>query len=152
MSEPLTYNSKTPRFGFPLLFQGQSQKEFFVNEALSRIDMLLQCAVEGVSDTPPASAKEGDCWLVGENATGDWLGRDGAIASVRDGAWTFAIPAPGFRVFDMNAGQALIFADGWAGAVAPGDPEGGNVIDAEARAAISELIEALRTLSIFPAA
>ncbi len=41
MSDPVQFEGATPRFALPLLFAGQAQKEFFVNEALLRADMVL---------------------------------------------------------------------------------------------------------------
>ena len=40
MSLPVDFDTATARHGFPMLVAGQAQKEFFVNEALARIDAL----------------------------------------------------------------------------------------------------------------
>ena len=71
MSDPITFASASPRLGLPLLFAGQSQKEFFVNEAHALVDALLHAAVEGEADAPPSAAEEGECWLVGDAPSAD---------------------------------------------------------------------------------
>jgi hypothetical protein len=41
MSDPLTFENSSPRFGLPFLYVGQAQKEFYVNEALARHSIAL---------------------------------------------------------------------------------------------------------------
>lgn len=71
MSDPFLFDSTTPRFGLPLLFAGQAQKEAFVNEAHALADALIHCAVEGEATAPPGAPVDGTSWLVGSPATGD---------------------------------------------------------------------------------
>lgn len=152
MSDPVTFDSATPRFALPHLFPAQAQKEFIVNEAHARLDMLLHCAVEGEADDPPAAPAEGAVWIVGPAPTGDWTGHGGELAGWQSGVWLFALPHEGMRVFDRAAGQVAIYAAGWLRAASPASPAGGTTIDAEARAAIASLIEALRLAGTFPRA
>jgi hypothetical protein len=149
MSQPLTFDTSSPRFGLPLLFAGQSQKEVFVNEALALTDALLHCAIEGTASVPPASPAEGDNWLVDAAASGDWLGQDGAIACRQGGNWLFVIPRVGMRVYDRSAGQVRLYDGGWIAPSAPASPSGGTVVDTEARAAIDALVSAIQSAGIF---
>lgn len=112
--------------------------------------MLLHCAVEGEANEPPATAADGEVWIVGPNPTGDWNGRAGQLAGRQAGAWLFAAPQDGMRVFDRAARQAAFHDGGWLRADAPESVAGGTVIDAEARAAIDNLIETLRLAGILP--
>ena len=80
MPDPV-FESRTARLNLPMLFAGQAQKEFTVNESLARIDALLHGAIDGESNTPPASAADGTAWLVGSSPGGDWAGHSGAIAA-----------------------------------------------------------------------
>ncbi len=150
MTDPINYTSTTPRFALPFLFAGQAQKEIFVNEALARIDGLLQPAIEGEIDTPPVSPQDGQSWIVGSNPSGAWLGHAGQIACRQAGNWLFC-PAPlGMIVYDKSAGQQAVFNQTWNRAQTVAAPAGGTTIDVEARAAIAGLIAALASTEILP--
>ena len=152
MSDPVVYQSSSPRFGLPFLFAAQAQREFFVNEALARVDLLLHTVILGERSEPPLAPIEGEIWLVAPDAQGAWAGQSGRIAGFVAGDWTFCAPATGMRVWDKAHGQTAVF-DGisWSHPAAPVAPAGGTVIDTEARAAILNLISSLRTAGIFSA-
>ncbi|MXO75609.1 DUF2793 domain-containing protein [Altererythrobacter aerius] len=130
---------------------GQAQKEVSVNAALARADILLHPAIEGESAAPPASPRDGECWPVAADGTGAFAGHAGELASFTLGQWHFTPPFPGLRVHDRAAGQAIVFLDSWQRVPQPALPAGGAVVDAEARAAIAELVRALCNTAIFPA-
>jgi len=154
----------TERLALPLLAAGQAQKEMYHNEAILRIDLLLQAAAEAIGiDVPPAAPETGQCWIIGETPTSAWLGHAGEIAGWTDGGWRFVTPREGMRLWlGETAGFALfasgewrvgeahgrLFVDGQQiiGARASGiaEPVGGTVVDAEARAAVSAVLVALR--------
>ena len=150
MTDPISYTSVTPRFRLPLLFAGQAQKEFYVNEAHALTDALLHATCEGEAAAPPAVPAEGGTWLVASGASGTWTGEDGKLAAFQSGTWLFVAPHDGVRLFDRSTGQFLLYNGGWQRPAAPAEPSGGATVDAEARAAISRLIEALVGAGIFP--
>ena len=150
MAVSFDFDSISPRFGLPLLYSGQAQKEAWVNEAHARTDALLHCAIEGEAGEPPADPAEGENWIVATAATGAWFGKDGNIACRQGGNWLFAEPRDGMRVLDRSSGQEKRFLEGWKIPSVPLEPSGGSVVDAEARAALSELIAALRLSGVFP--
>lgn len=157
MPAPLSFTSASPRFALPLLFPGQAQKEFFVNQAHALTDMLLHPLIEEVAATPPAAPgatpELGQTWLVGAGATGVWAGQVDALASWQAGVWLFVPPSEGMRVFDRSAGQFVLFrAGGWLRAETPSEPAGGTTTDSEARETLARLIEILRIAGILPAA
>jgi len=143
MSDPIVFTSASPRFGLPLLFAGQAQKEVFVNEAHALTDALLHPAIEGEADAPPAAPAAGECWLVGDTPTGNWADHAGEIASFQPGGWIFAAPRDGVRLLDRVTGQEIRYRGGWQRPATPAAPSGGTTVDAEARAAIAGLIAAL---------
>ncbi len=150
MSDPISFTSKSPRFGLPFLFAGQAQKEYSVNEAHALADMLLHPAVIAEQDAPPAAPADGECWLVGPNPSGDWHGHAGSVASMQAGNWLFASPRNGMRLFDESTGQYRLYRDGWHAASAIAEAQGGSTIDSEARTAIAGLIAALAAAGVLP--
>jgi hypothetical protein len=153
MPEPVLTTSRTPRHALPFLFPGQAQREVFVNEALARLDALVQPSVLGERTSPPSAPASGDCYLVAAPATGDWEGQDGAIASWTGTHWLLAPPCAGARIHDAASGAIAVYstADGWRRAATPSAPVGGVTQDVEARAAIAEIVACLHRLAIFSA-
>lgn len=150
MTDPILFESATPRFGLPLLHAGQAQKEAFVNEALAIADSQLHGCVEGEADTPPATPEDGQNWLIAPDATGEWEGRDGWLACRQAGNWIYVPARDGMRIFDRDADQQQFFAGSWRKATPAVEPVGGTTVDVQARTAIGELIAALRAMGIFP--
>lgn len=154
----------THRFALPLLVAGQAQKEMHHNEAILRLDLITQAAAEAIGvDAPPAEPLAGQCWIIGDAPTDAWLGHAGEIAGWTEGGWRFVIPREGTRLWlGETAGFALFIDGGWRtgethgrvfvggeqiiGPRAEGiaEPVGGIVVDAEARAAVSAVLVALR--------
>lgn len=100
----------SPRLSMPFLLPAQAQKHVTHNEALSRLDALVQAAAlsRGLTE-PPASVQAGDCYVLPANPTGVWAGRAHALA-VHDGvAWTFLAPRPGWRVHVTGEGVGLVW-------------------------------------------
>jgi hypothetical protein len=143
MSDPIQFEGATPRLAFPLLFSGQAQKEFFVNEALLRADLAVQCVVEGEAQTPPPGPSAGQAWLVGDEPGGLFVGHASAIAGWTGDGWRFVEALDGFRVFDRQSRCCRLYSGSWTLPSAAGEPVGGTTVDEQARAAIVALVATL---------
>ncbi|MFN4020652.1 MAG: DUF2793 domain-containing protein [Erythrobacter sp.] len=150
MSEPIAFPAATPNAGLPLLFAGQAQKEFFVNQSLAILDALASRTVIATLSGPPALPEEGACYLVAPAAAGEWSTKADHLALAIAGSWHFIAPAEGMLLFDRGAGRFLCFRGGWQSAGLPTAPTGGSVIDIEARNALAQLVENLQTLGLIP--
>ena len=152
MAEPLTLQSSSARHGLPFLHPAQAQKEAFVNEALARLDALVHSSVVDQRSDPPTAPTIGESYLVGASPSGDWAGETDAIATWQGSHWLFVSPVEGTRIRRLDSGQDTVFSGGWQSASAPPEPAGGATVDAEARQAITALVNSLRQLGIFPTA
>jgi Protein of unknown function (DUF2793) len=148
MSEPITFPSGTANVGLPLLFAGQTQKEFFVNQALAILDALAPGAVEASLSAPPAGASDGDCYRIAAPATGDWSSHADKVALRIAGSWHFIAPTEGLTMFDRAAGQWIWFRSDWEAAPALSLPTGGSTIDIEARNLLAQLVSILRSYGL----
>ncbi|MBF9031928.1 DUF2793 domain-containing protein [Rhodobacterales bacterium HKCCE3408] len=110
----------TTHLNLPLLSPSQAQKHVTVNEALSRLDGLVQLRLISVTtSTPPAIFDDGDCYGVPVGAVNAWAGQAGKIALALNGGWDFINPVNGFRAIILDQGVAAIFdgSDWRAGAL-----------------------------------
>lgn len=152
MSDLLSFAATSARHSLPLIFPGQIQKEFFVNEAHALVDALLHPVALGTASAPPAGAADGDCWIIGPQPEADWTGHAGKLACRQAGTWLFATPCDGMRVFDRASGTDMRHMAGrWTSAAPVRAPEGGDVVDLEARRTLIELIATLGTAGVIPA-
>lgn len=143
MSDPVSFDDVTPRFALPLLFAGQAQKEFTVNEALLRADLALQCTVEDEVSAPPANPAVGLAWLVAPAPTGAFADHATDIAGFTASGWRFIAARPGMRLYDKTSACFRHYTDIWERCVLPATPSGGTTIDQEARTAIANILAKL---------
>lgn len=157
--------STTPRLSLPLLQPGQAQKEMTHNAALALLDLWVQpAAIAAGANTPPAEPEIGDCWILGDAPAAAWAGHAREIAGWTSSGWHFASPREGTQFWlGGTQGIARFTGGAWRLGEAHGklivegdqvvgsrgdpiaEPVGGTTVDAEARAAIVSVLEALRT-------
>lgn len=154
----------TDRLALPLLAAGQAQKEMTHNAALSALDVLVQPVVQAVAPAAiPATPSPGQCWIVGQGATGAWAGQDGSLAAWTAGGWQFYAPSEGFSCWSIGDRTSVRFGSGhWTigtvaaervvvndvqvvGAQQPSiaSPSGGVIIDTQCRATVDAIRTAL---------
>lgn len=157
--------NQSPRFALPFLAPGQAQKELLHNEAIQLIEALLCPVVEEAGVVaPPSDPDAGKCFLVGDGATGDWAGRDDQIACFTEGGWRFVAPVEAMQLVNKNSGETMSYIAGeWQNGIvraqevqvngqrvlgerqpAIASPTGGSATDTECRAAVSDILAALR--------
>jgi hypothetical protein len=100
----------------PYIAPSQALKHITHNEALLALDSLVQLAVLDRDLTaPPATPAEGDRYLVGAAATGDWSGKDHQVAAFVSGSWSFHAPVAGWTAFVADeAGFVTWTGAAWA--------------------------------------
>lgn len=157
--------NSSQRLSLPLLFSGQSQKEFVHNEALQALDVLVAAAVlQPPADIPPSNPSTGDCHLVGASPVGVWTPYAKHIAAFTAAGWRFVPPIEGLTALVRSTGTMAQYRNGaWeigalhgSSVLVDGDqvvgartgaienPTGGGVVDAEARNAVAAILTALR--------
>jgi hypothetical protein len=158
--------SESPRLRLPAIAAGQIDKATTHNEALAIADIAIGAAIEGfLTNTPPASPVVGASYVVGGAPTGVWSGHALSLAGYTAGGWRFIAAFDGLRAIDKATGETAVFRAGaWekghvraakvsvggnqvvgARLAAVADPAGGATVDAEARAAIADILSRLRS-------
>lgn len=107
----------TPRLGLPYLAAGQAQKHVTLNEALSRLDGLVQPAVASrATAAQPASPVDGALYILPAGAAGaEWSGRAaGTLMRFEAGAWEALAVQPGFLAWIADEQVLAVWtAAGW---------------------------------------
>lgn len=102
----------TTILSLPLILPAQAQKHVTHNEALVKLDLMVQLAViDRVLTTAPALPSIGDRHIVAAGATGPWVGQAGRIALYTEAGWQFTQPLPGWQAYVMAESQMAFFND-----------------------------------------
>jgi len=100
----------TPVLGLPELTASQNQKYLTINDALNRIDGLINLTVFNRTQTAPTGGESaGARYIVGSPATGAFVGQENNVAVLIGTAWRFFTPSEGWRAYDQGANQELLF-------------------------------------------
>lgn len=100
----------TPNLDLPFLLPAQAQKHVTHNEALERLDLIVQLTLQRFdAESPPAAPPEGRIWALGPAPGGDWAGQAGKLATFLGGAWTFLDPREGWRAWGLAEAQLRVW-------------------------------------------
>lgn len=89
----------TSHLSVTLVEQSQAQKEVTLNQAITRIDAVLNTGAKSRNvSTPPGSPLAGDVYIVGSSPTGAWAGQAGNITYF-DQTWKFITPREGMTLW-----------------------------------------------------
>lgn len=104
------------RLALPYIQPAQAQKHVTHNEAVQRLDLLVQLVVEAFGAAiPPAQPDEGRIWALGPVPADAWAGQAGMLAARIASAWVFISPQPGWRAWGAAEQQLRIWdGTGWA--------------------------------------
>ncbi len=107
------------RLGLPYLAAGQMQKHVTLNEALTRLDALVQTAVVSRTTTAqPATPDDGALWILPAGATGaDWsLRPTGMLVRAEGGGWSAIDAEDGLVALVLDADELVVRQGGtWVG-------------------------------------
>ena len=101
----------SPKLSLPFISPSQAMKHVTHNEALLRLDAITQLSVEALgATTPPAAPQDGVCYGLGVAAQDAWLGHDGEIALFSNGGGQFLTPQPGWRAWNQQTNQLMVYS------------------------------------------
>ena len=112
--------ANSPNLTLPYIEAAQAQKHVTHNEALLRLDAIVQLSVvSNTFDHPPDSpnAADGDRHIVSGSGVGEWGGfSSGSVAAYQDGAWVEYVPMDGWLAWVEDSEQLLVYSNGaWIG-------------------------------------
>lgn len=116
--------SDTPKLGLPEISESQSAKYLTHNDALRRLDILVQAsAIDKDLTAPPGSPADGDTYIVGatNSTSGDWEDHDDNIAFYESGAWVFLTPNEGWHFWLCDENLDYVYKSASLGWVAEAD-------------------------------
>ncbi|MEM9356593.1 MAG: DUF2793 domain-containing protein [Pseudomonadota bacterium] len=117
----------TPKLDLPYLIPAQAQKHVTHNEALRKLDAIVQLSfIDRDLTTPPSTPSDGDRYIVAVGGEAEWADQASSIAAYQDGAWAFYSPNEGWLAW-IDDEDILVAWDGnsWITASASSD-NGGN--------------------------
>lgn len=109
--------ANTPRLNAPEISESQALKYLTHNSGLRILDAVVQPTAKDKDLTaPPGGESDGDVYIVGGSATGDWSGEDDNIAYYQSTGWIFITPLEGWSIYIQDEDVFYTYksaSDGW---------------------------------------
>ncbi|HYC67587.1 DUF2793 domain-containing protein [Brevundimonas sp.] len=108
-------DQQTARLGLPYLAAGQMQKHVTLNEALTRLDALVQSAVVSrTQPSQPADPPDGALYILPADAAGPaWAGlAEGTLMRAEAGGWSAVAAPDGVVALVVDADELVVRQDG----------------------------------------
>lgn len=105
----------TPNLNLPYLLPAQALKYITYNEAMLRLDSLVQLSVKSQISTPPTNPTLGETYLIAPGASGEWAGFEAFIARFEATEnWQMLEPKLGWTCLIRDERRLCSFYDtGW---------------------------------------
>ncbi|MEL7400767.1 MAG: DUF2793 domain-containing protein, partial [Pseudomonadota bacterium] len=119
-------SDSTDNLDLPYIVPNQEQKHVTHNEAIRALDAIVQLAVETDELTEaPVNPTPGSRYIIADQPTGGWAGKQHQIAAFQDGGWHYFAPQQGWLAFVRARNELLAFnGQGWQ----PLTPEPSNEV------------------------
>ncbi len=102
---------ETPNLNLPFIMEAQAQKHVTHNDAIRALDAIIQLSVlDRDLLSPPPTPADGERYIVGVGATGNWATHDLEITAFQDGAWAFYQPQDGWLVWVVDESQLYVWS------------------------------------------
>lgn len=99
---------ETSNLLLPYILAAQAQKHVTHNEALRKLDALVQISVvDRDLAAPPATPAEGARYIIAASPTGAWTGHADKLAAWQDGAWAIYSPRKGWLAWVEDEGAPV---------------------------------------------
>jgi hypothetical protein len=98
------------RLALPYLAAAQAQKHVTHNEALERLDVLVQTSVKAHGlNVPPTSPANGSLYAIGPAPSGAWAGKAGRLAQWQTNFWQFFDVPTGLQAWSEQTNLRVTF-------------------------------------------
>lgn len=112
----------TDKLALDYIMPGQAQKHVTVNEALRKLDILVQAnVIDWNIETPPQDPLNGNSYIIGDTPDGAWSDKANNLVTYSDNAWVYLVPQKGWCVWLCSQNHHIIFnGQNWEAAVTTG--------------------------------
>jgi hypothetical protein len=136
-------DDETTRLGLPYIMPNQAQKHVTHNEAIRRLDALVQLAIRSRNvAAAPETPEDGSLYLVPSGGGGIWSGWDQTLAYFVDGGWIRLAPRPGWRAWVEDERAMIVWTGTAWQSLAGGIPDQDAVIQNAARLGLGTTADA----------